>query len=46
MRVTGRNSWSQTFKGKASLLRDLKKGCLAAPLGIFAGLVIAVIGYF
>jgi ketosteroid isomerase-like protein len=23
MRVTGQNSWSQTFKGKASLVRDL-----------------------
>jgi ketosteroid isomerase-like protein len=23
MRVTGKNSWSQTFKGKAALLRDL-----------------------
>ena len=23
MRVTGKNSWSQTLKGKASLLRDL-----------------------
>jgi uncharacterized protein len=23
MRVTGKNSWSQTFKGKASLVRDL-----------------------
>lgn len=23
MRITGRNSWSQTFRGKASLLRDL-----------------------
>jgi ketosteroid isomerase-like protein len=23
MRVTGKNSWSQTFKGKAALVRDL-----------------------
>ena len=45
MRVTGSNSWSQTFQGKAALLRDLygyldtllAKGRRTIPLRFIAG---------